>query len=161
VISPKRAKRKAIGWLFRVPVWFYRVGLGWLLGRRFLLLTHRGRITGRVRHAVLEVISFDTDSQESVVVSAYGSQADWYRNIRTSPALRIRTGRLDYIPRQRFLTIEEASEVAVEFARNHPWELRLLSQTLPVIGALDRNASRPDPVNELAALPMVGFAPEK
>lgn len=158
-MSQKRVQRKVVGWLFRVPVWFYRAGLGWLLGRRFLLLTHRGRTTGRVRHAVLEVISFDPDSRESVVVSAYGSQADWYRNIRNTPALRIRTGRLDYVPRQRFLSMEEAQEVAVEFARNHPWELRLLSQALPVTGALDSDASRPDQVSALAALPMVGFAP--
>jgi hypothetical protein len=27
---------------FRLPIWLYRLRLGWLLGDRFLLLTHIG-----------------------------------------------------------------------------------------------------------------------
>ena len=39
-----------------------------------------------------EVIRYDPESQESIVVSAWGEKADWYRNIQASPALEIRTG---------------------------------------------------------------------
>jgi hypothetical protein len=43
----------------RLPILLYWLGLGWLLGHRFLLLTHRGRVSGQVRHTVLEVIRHD------------------------------------------------------------------------------------------------------
>src|SRR5215212_2285634 len=32
---------------FRLPIYLYRLDLGWLLGHRFLLLVHRGRESGR------------------------------------------------------------------------------------------------------------------
>jgi hypothetical protein len=45
--------------LLRAPIWLYRAGLGGLLGRRVLLLTHIGRSTGRARQVVLEVAARD------------------------------------------------------------------------------------------------------
>ena len=36
---PRTRLRRA---LFRAPIWLYRLGLGGLLGGRFLLLTHTG-----------------------------------------------------------------------------------------------------------------------
>ena len=54
---------------FRLPVYLYRANLGWLLGHRGLLLTHRGRKSGRVYQTVLEVIRYDPATCESVVLS--------------------------------------------------------------------------------------------
>jgi hypothetical protein len=47
------------GWvraLLRLPILLYRLHLGWLLGHRFLLLTHVGRKSGLQRRTVLEVV---------------------------------------------------------------------------------------------------------
>jgi len=33
----------------RMPVWLYRLHLGWLLGNRFLCIAHRGRKSGKLR----------------------------------------------------------------------------------------------------------------
>lgn len=63
--------------LFRLPVYLYRFGLGWVLGHQFLLLTHAGRRTGRVRETVLKVPHYDPVSRESIVASAWGKQTDW------------------------------------------------------------------------------------
>src|SRR5689334_1392695 len=35
--------------MYRLPVWLFHVHLGWLLGNRFLLLTHTGRKSGLPR----------------------------------------------------------------------------------------------------------------
>lgn len=43
--SPGRILRLA----FKAPLVLYRLWLGWLLGERFVLLTHIGRRTGRTR----------------------------------------------------------------------------------------------------------------
>jgi deazaflavin-dependent oxidoreductase (nitroreductase family) len=137
----------------------YRIGLGRLLGRRFLSVTHRGRKSGRLYDTVLEVAVFDPAADESVVVSAYGSDADWYRNLQAAPAVRVRTGRMDYAPEHHFLTPEEASAAAAEFCRRHPWEAKLAPRVLPAIGGVSTDTS--DPVQLLASLPMVAFRPQR
>jgi hypothetical protein len=39
--------------VFRLPIWLYRLRLGWVLGARFLLVHHVGRRTGLPRRVVL------------------------------------------------------------------------------------------------------------
>lgn len=146
--------------VFDAPAALYRIGFGWILGKRILALTHRGRKSGQLRETVLEVLLFDPDNKESVVASAYGTGADWYRNLRLEPALRVRTGRMDYVPEQRFLTPEETRGAALEFSRRHPWEVRLVPKVLPAIGAAVPKNSDSDPVDLLASLPMVAFRPK-
>jgi deazaflavin-dependent oxidoreductase (nitroreductase family) len=156
VAGPSRALRA----LFRIPAWLYRAGGGWILRKRFLEVTHRGRRSGRARVTVLEVIAFDPDTNESVVVSAYGPIADWYRNLQASPATRVRTGRLDYTPEQRFLSEVEARDTAKEFCQVHRWEARVLIRVFSGIGAdLDRTSS--SPIDVLARLPMVALKPKR
>ncbi len=56
-VQPPRGLAR-LGW--RAPIWFYRLGLGGLLGRRFVLLNHIGRKSGQPRQAVLEVVHHNT-----------------------------------------------------------------------------------------------------
>ena len=74
--------------LFRAPVYLYRWNCGWLLGHRLLLLIHIGRRTGLRRHTVLEVMDYRKKGPEAVVMSAFGRNADWLRNIEATPARR-------------------------------------------------------------------------
>ena len=111
---------------FRLPIYLYRLNLGWLLGHRFLCLIHRGRKSGLLRETVLEVIRHDPASGQSVVLSARGEKADWYRNIEARPALEIRTGGERYVPEQRFLAPEENHTIIAEYARLHPLAFRFL-----------------------------------
>src|SRR5215813_680318 len=74
-------KRPALKIMFRAPVYLYRWHLGWLLDHRFLLLTHTGRRSGRRRQTVLEVVEYRKAGPEAVVMSAFGRDADWLRNI--------------------------------------------------------------------------------
>ena len=48
--------------MFRAPIWLYRLGLGWMLGKRFLLLNHTGRESGLPRQTVLEVVDYNKTS---------------------------------------------------------------------------------------------------
>ena len=146
--------------LFGAPSWFYRIGVGWMLGKRSLAVTHRGRRSGQPHQTVLEVMFFDRDTEESVVASAYGPRADWYRNLQAEPALRVQTGRMDYIPEQRFLTPQQARDAAARFCREHPWEARMVSRVLPAFGAAIPIDSESSPTDLLASLPMVAFRPK-
>src|SRR5690606_3939347 len=73
----------------RFPIWLYRLKLGWLLGKRFLHLEHRGRKSGLIRHAVVEIVDHDVQNDSYVVASAWGHQSDWYRNITVEPHVKI------------------------------------------------------------------------
>jgi len=68
-------------WLANAPRWFYRLGLGWLLGQRVVQLTHRGRKSGLIRRTILEVLHYDPQTREVLVVSGWEGKTDWYRNI--------------------------------------------------------------------------------
>jgi deazaflavin-dependent oxidoreductase (nitroreductase family) len=85
----------------------FELGLGRLVGHRFLQLSHRGRTSGRVYRTVLEVISYDSSSRESVVLSGWGERADWYRNIHAAPALLVVTAGERYAPAQRSVEPDE------------------------------------------------------
>ena len=113
---------------FRLPIYLYRLDLGWLLGHRFLLLVHRGRKSGLLRETVLEVLLHDPAARESVVLSAWGEKADWYRNVGATPALEIRTGGQRYVPEQRFLAPEENHAVISDHARHHPLAFRVFAR---------------------------------
>lgn len=106
----------------KLPIHLYRLHLGWLLGHRFLLLTHRGRKTGFARQTVLEVIKYDASTSESIVVSGWGQNADWFLNIKASPALAIQIGRQWFRPVQYILSPDEAYSVLEEWQGRHPIE---------------------------------------
>lgn len=106
---------------FDAPRWLYRFHLGWLLGHHFLLLTHRGRHSGRPYRTVIEVARYDPATGESVVVSGWGERADWYRNLQAEPALQIETGRQRYRPVQRFLAPEQVYQELRGYLARYPW----------------------------------------
>ncbi len=96
--------------LFRAPVYLYHWRLGPLLGRRFLLLIHTGRRTGQRRETVLEVVQYREAGPEIVVMSAFGRQADWLRNIAANPGAEVVIGRQHFVAVHRFLDTDEAVE---------------------------------------------------
>jgi deazaflavin-dependent oxidoreductase (nitroreductase family) len=111
-----------------LPVYLYRIDLGWLLGRRFLLLVHRGRASGLLHETVLEVLFHDPETNESVVLSAWGEKSDWYRNLEAAPALEVRTGGKRYVPEQRFLAPEENHAIISDYGRRHPLAFRVFTR---------------------------------
>lgn len=78
-------RRPPLRWLLRMPILLYGLGLGWLLGGRFVLLTVRGRKTGLSRPVVLEVLGPDPQTGGLFVASAWGGSAQWLRNLEACP----------------------------------------------------------------------------
>ncbi|MEZ4615481.1 MAG: nitroreductase family deazaflavin-dependent oxidoreductase [Caldilineaceae bacterium] len=78
--------------LFRLPIQLYRLHLGWLLGRRFVLINHIGRKSGQVRQVVVEVVRHDQTTDSYIVCSGFGRQAQWYQNLLATPAVTIQVG---------------------------------------------------------------------
>ncbi|MEU4245699.1 nitroreductase family deazaflavin-dependent oxidoreductase [Actinoplanes sp. NPDC026619] len=114
--------------LWRLPILLYRRGLGGLLGRRIMLLTHTGRKTGRPRQAVIEVVEHDGTGY--LVASGFGPRADWYRNVMTEPYATIQIGgrklRVTAIP----VPAEEGGELMARYAVRHPAAARRLCKLM-------------------------------
>jgi deazaflavin-dependent oxidoreductase (nitroreductase family) len=125
----RRPGRLALA-VFRLPLLLYRRGWGWLLGDTFLLLVHAGRKTGTRYSTVAMVLRYDPRTQEAVICSGWGKDADWLRNIRARPALQVQIGRDSFTPQQRFLSEEESLAVVAEFRRQHPQRSRLIASIL-------------------------------
>jgi deazaflavin-dependent oxidoreductase (nitroreductase family) len=111
----------------KMPLILYRLGLGSLLGKRFMLLTHRGRRSGKRYRTVLAVLRFDEQTHEILAVSPW-SASNWYRNIQASPALEVETGKVRFAPVQRTLSPEEIATAFVEFRNEHPIFSRLIAR---------------------------------
>jgi deazaflavin-dependent oxidoreductase (nitroreductase family) len=111
--------------IFKLPILLYRLKLGWLLGNRFMQLTHIGRHSGKVRQTILAVLQFDSKTQEIFAVSAWKG-SDWYYNIQASPALQVESGRVRYVPQQRTLSPEEIATAFVEYCKRNPIFSRII-----------------------------------
>ena len=114
----------------RAPIGLYRLGLGWLLGHRFLLLTHTGRKTGLPRQTVLEVMRYDPAMNSYVVAVGFGTRSDWYRNVLKSPEVTIQVGARRQQARARPVDAEEAFEELSEYMRRHPIAARAVARLL-------------------------------
>lgn len=111
--------------IFKLPILLYQLRLGWLLGNRFMQITHIGRRSGKVRKTILAVLRFDPQTQEILAVSAWKG-SDWYYNIQTAPALQVESGRVRYIPQQRTLSPEEITTAFIEYRKQRPIFSRII-----------------------------------
>lgn len=113
----------------RAPIVLYRLGLGGLLGRRFVLLEHRGRRSGLIRQVVLETLSTEQDMIH--VVSGYGWSAQWLRNVRADPRVRVTCGwARPRGARALILPPDEAVSVLDDYRQRHPLAARVLGSAL-------------------------------
>ena len=103
--------------LFRIPIHLYWLRLGWLFGSRLVLLKHVGRVTGKPRQTVLEVVEHDGDSY--VVASGWGPAAAWYRNIHHTPDVTIQVGQRTIPVMAIPLSKDEGAEVFVRYGSRH------------------------------------------
>lgn len=113
---------------FRLPIWFYHAHLGWLMGYRFVLLTHTGRKSGLPRQNVLEVVRYDKATGGCIVASGWGEKSDWFRNVTVNPKIsfQIRGKRLAGIAER--ISTEQGAQELLDYAHRYPLALHELAQ---------------------------------
>jgi deazaflavin-dependent oxidoreductase (nitroreductase family) len=150
------APSKPLRAVLRLPIWLYRLRLGWLLGKRFLLLEHTGRKSGRMRETVIEVVKHDPRTGTYYVVSGWGARSDWYLNVRKNPRVTIRVGGKRLPAQAAQVPVAEAADILKEYSERYPLAFRELAQLFlgehlqPGYEAGRRLAER---------MPMVAFRP--
>ncbi len=116
--------------LMRAPIWIYRMRLGFLLGSRMLMLEHVGRRSGLTRRVVLEVIGHPAPDTY-VVASGFGGRAQWFRNVRAQPQVRVSVaGCADAPATARVLGVAEADAALADYVARHPRAWRTFKPVL-------------------------------
>jgi deazaflavin-dependent oxidoreductase (nitroreductase family) len=82
------------------------------------MLEHIGRRSGKLRQTPLEVVRREGDS--IFLCSGTGPNADWYRNIKSQPAVGLWVGATRHEVEQRFLADSEAATVFAGYQEAHP-----------------------------------------
>ena len=144
------------GWkakIWRAPIWLYRLGLGGLFGKRFLLLNHIGRKSGQPRQAVLEIVAFDAQTDTYYVVSGFGEKAQWFQNVMKTPNVDIQVGYQKASAHAERLPIDDGEHILLDYSQNHPTALRELTKIINV-----PYDGTPESVSEMAkVLPVIAF----
>ena len=116
-------------WFLKAPKYLYRIGLGWILGNRFVMIEHTGRRSGNTYHTVLEVIRNDDTTID--IAAAWGPKTDWLRNIEANPRVRVSMGRLRNKPATAAIADDAtAAETFAAYTKAHPRSARALSKSL-------------------------------
>ncbi|MCA9897882.1 MAG: nitroreductase family deazaflavin-dependent oxidoreductase [Ardenticatenaceae bacterium] len=115
---------------FRAPLFLYRIGLGGLLGKRFVLVNHIGRKSGKPRQTVLEVVNHDKTSNTYFIASGFGKKSDWYLNILAHPQVNIQVGWRKLAVTAVPLTPEQSGQAMVDYARRYPTAAKNLGKVI-------------------------------
>ena len=104
-----------------VPTWLFKARLGRLFGERLAMIVHRGRTTGQPRTAIVELCEGSVAEGRLVFVAAWGSRAQWIKNLRQSTPIRIEiAGRKFDSPRCRFVDREETAAAVASYWLRYP-----------------------------------------
>ncbi len=125
-----RAPNKRLRWFYRAPIKLYKVGLGRLMGGRFLMLTHKGRKSGLDRYVVLEVVEHEPGVW--FVAAAYGKNADWFRNVEADPNVTVNYKGARRAATAAVIPEEEAAAVLRRYAEAYPKAARTLGRLMGV-----------------------------
>jgi len=151
-VRPPRGLAR-LGW--RAPIWLYRLGLGVLLGGRFVLVNHIGRKSRKLRQAVVEVVARELETGAYIVASGFGEKADWYQNVMAHPEIKIQVGSKRMAVRAERLPLASATQVLLDYNRHHPAALRALAGVL----GYRFDGSEADVRSLAEGIPMVALTP--
>jgi deazaflavin-dependent oxidoreductase (nitroreductase family) len=107
----------------RFPIHLHKMGFGgWerLMGAQWMLITTVGRKSGKRRNAMVDVMDYDKATDTYYIEAAYGSRADWFRNIQSNPRFEAQVGRRKFHATATPLSNEKAGELMVHFYRAKP-----------------------------------------
>ncbi len=138
--------------IFRMPIWAYKFGFGWLMGSSVLLLTTTGRRSGLPRQAALGY-GEDERTHELLVSAGWAGKTDWFRNLRANPQCTVQAGRTRFPAVARIWPEDEAIAHLRTFIPQNPYAPRMWSHLLGEDIGLDEESLR----KVVQAFPVVGF----
>ena len=118
-LTPRQQVGLLFKWIFKIPILYYKLGLGWMLEKRFLLLTTTGRKTGKLRFTPLEFV-FNPLEDWYRVSPGWGGNTDWYKNVLHNPHVVVQVGRRKFAAVAEPVPLQEVAETMLAISRRHP-----------------------------------------
>ena len=148
-----------LGRALRLPVYLYDLGAARLLGHRFLLLTHRGRRSGRLYRTMLEVVGWDPERREAIVMSGFGPNASWRLNVLAGGAVAVQIAGLRFEPRVRSPEREESVTVVADYERRNRFAGPIVRAVLSRLAGFRYDGSTESRLRLVEALPLLALSP--
>jgi deazaflavin-dependent oxidoreductase (nitroreductase family) len=158
-MTKKSSPSRAVRLLFRLPSILYSCRCGWLLGRRLLLLINVGRRTGKIYRTVLEVVEYRPALLEAIVLSAFGTRADWLLNVQTQTRIEIVIASRELIATCCFPDEEEAAAALLGYQHRNRSIAPLIRFALGRFVGWRYDGSPAHARRLVRQLPVVGFRP--
>lgn len=118
--TPSRRWRR----FFQFPVLLYRLGLGFFISRSVLLLTSKGRKTGRPRVAAVGFVRHP-QSGTLYLTAGWKGESHWYKNVMANPRVHVRLGRHRFEGIVARASEPDAVSVIQEYNRRNPFGPRI------------------------------------
>ncbi len=112
--------------IFRLPIFFYRLGFGAIMGKQILLLTTIGRKTGKPRTTAMGY-GYDAASDTYTVMTGWGGKSDWLRNALANPRIHVQAGTREFNGVAELVPEEKAMVLMAEYVRLNPYAPRMWS----------------------------------
>ncbi|MBI9050097.1 MAG: nitroreductase family deazaflavin-dependent oxidoreductase [Anaerolineaceae bacterium] len=116
---------------FRIPVYLYKLRLGWLLGKRFALINHVGRNTGKPHQVVVEIVEREEGTENVIVVAGYGEKSQWYKNLGKQKNTMIQIGNQKYPVSIDLIKPEDGEDIIARYMERYG---KLTGQLFSMIG---------------------------
>ena len=105
-------------WLFKIPLFFYRIGLP-LFGDFILLLTTTGRKSGKPRRTTVEYHP-EPGTGDFIIMAGWGGNTDWKKNIEAHPGVFVQAGRRKFEAVAERLADNEVADWLADTVRINP-----------------------------------------
>lgn len=122
--------------LHRAPIALWRLGLGGIIGRPLVLLTTRGRRSGKPRRTALMPHWL---GGRLYLWCPYGDRSQWYRNVRAYPLVTVQSA--GGVQAARAVLIENETEAADVYHMLKDFDADLLRRYLESTGIANTSAS--------------------
>ncbi len=157
-MTTRERPRGLLRLFLRMPALLYHGQLAAWMGRRLLVLTTRGRRTGRPR---VSGLNYAVAGETVYVIAGYGPSTDWYRNLRADPRVEVRVGRRRWPALARTITDPDERRRGLELLRRSALQQgppRLLRPLVTRLG-LDYDAEVRAFDANAAGMPLVALRP--
>ncbi len=132
--------QRVVGRALRTPAVLDRPGTRWMLKglspAPIVVLTHRGRRSGKTYRTPVEVLAEDDQVGEVVVSPMWGERSHWYRNVIAGGLVEAsREGEAKKMDWRR-LSDEEKRKAIAAYRREHPVYSRVILRMLVSVHGL-------------------------
>ena len=122
-LVPREGPGPIFRWLFKLPLMYYKLGLGSLIARQVLLVITIGRKTRKPRLTALGYM-YDADGDTYYVTSGWDGRTDWYRNLTSNAQVQVQVGSLRFDCTARLVTIDTCMRLHERYSRRNPFAAR-------------------------------------